>query len=120
MGVVGRGGNIAIDGADATSFTIETEEGVIQVVAPPATVHVPVSTDEREVHDVELVPWLRDRGAPRAAPCKLAEGLLLPGDLVEVEASPMLTHQAAGYRSQRTVIVLKDLPASPLSIRRRS
>jgi len=118
--VVGEGPLGPVDDAGATTFEIISDEGVARVELGEATVDVAVTDPPKAVRpDAPLQRFLTERGLLlRPGPVRLAEAVLREGDEVEVAGTPASEVEADGYRAAQTVTVLRELPGTPLLVRK--
>ncbi len=118
--LLGRGPVGVVDDAAASSFILETDDGVsTRVEASRCTLDVPVVDPPRVLRpDRALTRFLEHRGVfPERGPLQLAEALLRDGDRVIVEGAASQAEQADGYRDRRELRVLRETPQTPLRIR---
>jgi len=119
--LVGTGPLGPIDDGAATTFLLETEDGVsTRIEASRCTLEIPVTDTPRALRpDRELTRFLEDRGIfPERGPLHLAEGLLRDGDRVIVEGALAPMEESEGYRGRRETRVLRETLEIPLRIRR--
>jgi hypothetical protein len=111
-----------MDDGGGTDFVLEVEGGerVTVELGAGATIDLPTTwVDLPDAIDAESLRWLAERGIELGAtPPGWEEAILVPGESATVEGTVEERPVAEGYRGSRTERVLRDLPGSPLVIRR--